>query len=454
MEGQGKVSKLCAIQVWTLSHLFHGATKKCNLIAGSPNCKPVEGESMRRAHIFAKLWIAPLVLAPLFLPAIFGGGPGAAAQAGPGMASASPLARGGPARRGVMNVMDFGARGDGRSDDSVAIQRAFDAAKAGIVSPRARPLVEFPPLSFHITKAITVPRNVDVQALGQAELSGEGNDGLVSAEAFRANIRGINFSHFGTALKLSTGNIDTALLNVEDCEFDNSCALGIDTGSFDGSRSTVLTIRNCFSAAVRFLKVYTDVLNIENCWVCHDGGNHEVMLIDSRTTISGSMFVPYAAIDDKTALDRCWIVFNASDYCRGLRVQGCRFSGEQGGGFTVLNNYAKGNPDYLAEVGNQVCIGFYDCELDTLRSAEGRQSPIVLYAMPNAITLHNCSGTIARGLVTPAPGFVLPAAAKPGEMQRYSMEFDGASRRMTNQLPQYGSQRPVSQALMPFVRQN
>ena len=87
-------------------------------------------------------------------------------------------------RRGAANVRDFGAVGDGRADDTAAVQRAVDAGAGGVVFPRG---------NYRLTR----PVDVDLDKLGFTSLVGDGTARIIMAgpgAAFR--IRG---THNGTA---------------------------------------------------------------------------------------------------------------------------------------------------------------------------------------------------------------------------------------------------------------
>jgi len=60
--------------------------------------------------------------------------------------------------RGIINVLDYGAKGDGSTDDKAAIQAAINAAGAGGVSARGVD-VYFPPGVYAITGVLTCPFN-------------------------------------------------------------------------------------------------------------------------------------------------------------------------------------------------------------------------------------------------------------------------------------------------------
>jgi hypothetical protein len=72
--------------------------------------------------------------------------------------AATSLARG----EGIYNVLDYGAVGDGSTDDTVAIQAAITAAIAG------RGIVVLPPKTYKITDTLTLTDATGIRVIGQS----------------------------------------------------------------------------------------------------------------------------------------------------------------------------------------------------------------------------------------------------------------------------------------------
>ncbi|MEL6338911.1 MAG: glycosyl hydrolase family 28-related protein [Myxococcota bacterium] len=95
----------------------------------------------------------------------------------------------GEAEVDYVNVRDYGAVGDGQTDDTQSIQDAIDAAEAAIVTS-VRRHVYFPPGVYRVTDALVnptgTPRQTGVltlRASGMALFSGGAHDALDSAQA-------------------------------------------------------------------------------------------------------------------------------------------------------------------------------------------------------------------------------------------------------------------------------
>src|SRR4051812_21169991 len=84
--------------------------------------------------------------------------------------------------RQVFNVKDFGAAGDGRSDDAAAIQKAIDAC-----SGAGGGTVLFAAPSVFMTGPITLKSNIDIHIEGGAKILANPDEKIYTKSAFRQN---------------------------------------------------------------------------------------------------------------------------------------------------------------------------------------------------------------------------------------------------------------------------
>jgi hypothetical protein len=84
---------------------------------------------------------------------------------------ADPRAGRSPAHRGMYNAMEFGAQGDGVTDDTAAIQKALDAAAAD-----GGGVVQLPAGQFLIRTRLTLPRHVTLEGVWRKPNRGEPAD--------------------------------------------------------------------------------------------------------------------------------------------------------------------------------------------------------------------------------------------------------------------------------------
>lgn len=99
---------------------------------------------------------------------------------------AQQLAQMGKKTDGFVNVMEFGAKGDGVTDDTVAIQKAIDSVGKGIVF--------FPPRTF-IGQGIVPKNNITLQGYGaKLSLPTSPTKPII---AYNSNVQLLNFNMYG-----------------------------------------------------------------------------------------------------------------------------------------------------------------------------------------------------------------------------------------------------------------
>lgn len=97
----------------------------------------------------------------------------------------------------VVNVKDFGATGNGSTDDTAAIQAAIDYAVTGLASFDA-PEVYFPPGQYAVSSTLTVPRS-HIRLVGQSRVVGASIKGTASGmgSVIKVTYGGGGFGHYG-----------------------------------------------------------------------------------------------------------------------------------------------------------------------------------------------------------------------------------------------------------------
>jgi Pectate lyase superfamily protein len=158
-------------------------------------------------------------------------------------ATGAPTARTLPDRLAELkNVKDFGARGNGTTDDTAAIQAAFNAALT------SGGQVYFPPGTYHVTRPITAtaathPNGIYLDIFGSAGIIATfpgyifdfaGDDG----EAVSIHVTGLSFSNNlvqGGGIQISRGHNHS----IRDCSF--ACGHPINFAS-----TFVADVVNCF----------------------------------------------------------------------------------------------------------------------------------------------------------------------------------------------------------------
>lgn len=141
----------------------------------------------------------------------------------------------------LLNVKDFGAKGDGVTDDTTAIQRCVTTVEkqglgysAGIYE-RAFPEIVFPEGTYLISKTIffTVSpsvRGLNIRGEGQAVIrqTNPDRDVFYLHKTYRTLIENITFEGGKRHLKIYNENLDTARVTIKDCTFRNSSSFAIE----------------------------------------------------------------------------------------------------------------------------------------------------------------------------------------------------------------------------------
>jgi hypothetical protein len=233
------------------------------------------------------------------------------------------------------DVLLFGADPTGKKDSTAAIQLALDAAGAAMGSSfteegiywATQPIVDFPPGVYQTTKPLRVPQSLVLNSFGRAMLIAAPDDKtfdcFVWEKAWRATVRGLGFRGYQTALRMPTGNIDLAMINVQSCTAQ-ACTNFLDTVSYAASRSTLTKVTDCILYGTP-MKIYTDVATIDGCWLYNCDNTDAILTLDSKASITNCVAVPAGA-----GPQRRWIDFYSSELGRSLSIRDCRFGGEGG----------------------------------------------------------------------------------------------------------------------------
>lgn len=297
-----------------------------------------------------------------------------------------------------LNVKDFGAKGDGETDDTAAIQRALDAAAAS--NRTAKDTLEVPYVSgvpsiagfhYHSTSREVLfpsghyrvtspldPADVDtIRGEGHPwiEQANHEQDVFHSEKGLRQVFVGLILKGGKTHLNLGNANEDNGMLIIENCKFYGSGEAAIRMRK--NSNSTTLLIQNCQCVdCEQILVTHTDFTHIRDCWFSC-GRSTDGALIENRAhtllTLDNVCGVPLV-----NGRDQRWIDNHGNLLCRNVR-----FGGESGG-FAPVVNFAKYRP----------CAGGVRVLLDSCSvSAMGnnkRKCAVSCEEVPNLIEIRDC----------------------------------------------------------------
>lgn len=299
---------------------------------------------------------------------------------------------------GVFNVRDFGAKGNGRADDTKAIQTVLTAATertrretdtmelGGVVMFRhddvahaTGPEIVFPAGHYAISEALC-PEGVDIiRGEGHAwiEQRNPDRDIFHSSRAHQQTFRGLTLKGGQSHLNLGNANNDKGFVLVENCRFYNSKGIAIQMRK--GSCSTMLMIRECLvSSCEQVVVSYTDMTHMRDCWLTGGRSGDGALIVtrhDSNFTMENICGVPFV-----NGYDQRWIDNYGTLICRNSR-----FGGEFAG-FTPVVNFAKYWPQANASM-----VVLEDCWLVCGLGNNKRKCAVYCEEIPNRIDIRNCN---------------------------------------------------------------
>jgi hypothetical protein len=155
-----------------------------------------------------------------------------------------------PSAATSINVRDYGAKGDGVSDDTQAIQKAVNAAanqckkwsmrvehwdhltKGAVDNPHSE--IVFPAGTYKISSPIVLDRFVYLRGLGEAVIqqADPAQDSFYFHGVQQAVVENLSFKGGKTQLRFWTNNIGIACLTVSHCAFFDSSSYAIECRSY------------------------------------------------------------------------------------------------------------------------------------------------------------------------------------------------------------------------------
>jgi hypothetical protein len=281
---------------------------------------------------------------------------------------------------GPISVRDFGAKGDGVTDDTAAIVAALQAVK-GISQPypgtayyNEMQEVCFPHGKYRIT---------DTLKLGNGRFRGDGavieqadpaKDIFAADSAWRLTISGFTFLGGRTHLVLHNPNLDSGQIHIERCRFYGAARVALDVDIV----STTLAVKDCIFLECRqvWINRGCDQAVLRDGWITTAREMRNQAAIEHRAgrlTIENLCGVPLV-----NGADQRWI----DNYGGNLTCRGVRFGGE-GGGFTPIVNFAR----YGSAWGPTILLD--DCFVAANGNAR-RNCAVFLEELPNQIQIRDC----------------------------------------------------------------
>lgn len=288
-----------------------------------------------------------------------------------------------------IDVRAFGAAGNGTTDDTAAIQAAFDyvtttrQTAAQSVAYGSGNRVYFPRGIYKVSSQITVPSYSTIVGDRSVLKATVNTFNVLRINGFNVRIRGLAFDGGQRAISIETSNVDTDVIDIDECEFYGQTVASVATDN--NSASTLLNLSrfkvyNATATAVIFQFLTGDHFNISDGWASVAGTFLQVgdSTHFAKARLEGLLGVP---LNGSTV----WGLNYGS-----LSMIGNRFGGEDGA--TIAVNYAQYQtaPDYsqLIVRDNQVYGGGFSAKF---------------YDIPNQFVWRNNMGT--PGDYQPTQGF-------------------------------------------------
>jgi len=312
-----------------------------------------------------------------------------------------------------VNVKDFGAKGDGKTDDTQAIRAAVGAAR------KMSKIPQHPQYGYFVTFAevyfpsghYVVTETIDIDAVklrgenyAAIEQTSADKDIFFFPYAWRQLVEGLSFLGGKVQLNLGNPNVDTGHVTVRDCHFLRSNGVAVQMR--EGSNSTFFKVENClFKSCAQAIVNHCDMNVIRDCWITTSQGMRDQAAIVNHGTmhVENLLGVPIVRRGEDgfsedwndplgrkhTGSNQRWI-----DNHNVLHIDNSRFGGE-GGGFSAVYNFARYQQKYPVIPSSVIIENSY------LYNAQS--TAIVLKEIPNTLTVVNCTGLVDAWVVRVDP---------------------------------------------------
>ena len=283
------------------------------------------------------------------------------------------------------NVRDHGAKGDGKTDDTAAVQAAADAAIKASSNQYDRRSIYFPPGNYRLNGTVKL-RHISLR--GEDAVITQTDDNALSfdyADFWSVRVTGITFIGGKGHVSLINNNKDKSLFFVDHCRFFECKGTALETRH--GAQSCLFTVKNCeFIRCMCSVDSDSDWTVIRDTWIMNDVKMANSAVIVNRhgvMTVDNLLGVPQCNGDNQR-----WI-----DNYGSLLATGCRF-GAEGGGFTAVYNFYK----YSKLPGMPRSVSLKDCQVSA-HTSNLRNCAVYCVEIPNIISIENCSSTLTAGIL-------------------------------------------------------
>ena len=283
------------------------------------------------------------------------------------------------------NVRDYGAKGDGKTDDTAAVQAAANAAVKANKSQFDHRSIYFPPGRYKLNGSITL---ANISLRGEDAVILQNDPAAITfnyTDFWSVRVTGLTFNGGKGHVAVINDNLDKSLFFVDHCRFFHCSGTALETRH--GAQSCLFTVKNCeFIRCICSIDSDSDWTVIRDNWIMNDEKMLDSAVIVNRhgvMTVDNLLGVPLC-----NGANQRWI-----DNYGSLMALGCRF-GAEGGGFTAVYNYRKYSK--LPGLPNSVIIR--DCEVSA-HTSNLRNCMVYCFEVPNLIAMENCRSTLTGGVL-------------------------------------------------------
>ena len=304
------------------------------------------------------------------------------------------------------DVKKFGAKGDGKSDDTAAIQKAVDAAskkckvrrnfKGSPVSSYygSGAVVTFPAGIYKITQTIRVSGFVSLagkDAVPFIEWHGKEEKGVMfDIRAHRNNVKNLIFLGGGVQLQFSNPNVDKTLIFIENCQFlyaKDIAVKQIPSPGVDHLSSQTVIEKCLFSKNYRCAQNYGDLFVLRDTWV----DLAQPYMADGAAFLNpyGTMRFEFCCLTPSANPNKGPLYYHNARWVDNYTVfeaEGTRFGGE-GGGIPAVYSYGGLPKRHPYTSAGRVSIT--NCLLACGQLARENAGVIRLFDLPGSIVIEN-----------------------------------------------------------------
>lgn len=368
----------------------------------------------------------------------------------------------------MINVKDFGATGDGMTDDTAAIQSAADMAKTGLrvhqpaggSTQGGQPVVYFPAGKYKISAPIVFGGFACVTGENAVVLQSSAVDVFTFVPAsptalsgcYRNSISGMAFYGGTRQLVFANGNVDLTSLAVSDCTFQgwSDVAVSCEGTTGDLHMSASLTLDHCIWDGGHGLLTRCDYTEVKNSVVLFrgatitDGTKWARSLWKNGTLrINGSVMTPSLPQISGRNANVYWVE-NAGSFV----ANATRFGGE-GGGAPIVRHITGPN---LVNPWRGQLVSIENCQANCGKDADTAAGIVTLDGgLPQCIRITGCNGLVSGSIpvVRVAPAYDLQAAVN---SITSTAATSAAMYSVTIKGNQFYTPQPIPGPLVPFVK--